>query len=47
MGFTDEIEEYYQALKSRDCVLQFVRTGRTSVTRSDVEVVEEYLKERN
>lgn len=46
MGFTDEIEEYYNALKEHDCVLQFVRTGRTAITRSDVEEIEKYIEVR-
>lgn len=46
MGFTDEIEEYYNALQRHNCVLQFVRTGRTSITRSDVEELERYLEDR-
>lgn len=46
MGFTDEIADYYNKLQEHDCVLQFVRTGRTSVTRSDVEEIEQYLQER-
>lgn len=46
MGFTDEIEEYYHALQRHDCVLQFVRTGRTAITRSEVEELEKYLEDR-
>lgn len=46
MGFTDEIQQYYDELNAHDCVLQFVRTGRTAVTRSEVEHVCEYLNER-
>lgn len=46
MGFTHEIEDYYNALKQHDCVLQFVRTGRTAITRSDVEEIEQYLQYR-
>lgn len=46
MGFTDEIEDYYRELQEHDCILQFVRTGRTAITRSDVEEIEMYLNER-
>lgn len=47
LGFTDEIKEYYDALNSHQCVLQFVRTGRTAITRSEVEVLEKFLEERH
>lgn len=46
IGFTDEIEEYYEALQRHNCVLQFVRTGRTAITLSDVEEIDRYLKDR-
>lgn len=45
-GMTQEIIDLYDALKSFDCVLQFVRTGRICITKSRTEHLDEYLASR-
>lgn len=45
-GMSDEITSLYQELKSLNCVLQFVRSGRIAVSTSCFERVNEYLAHR-
>lgn len=45
-GKSEEITEFYDALRPYDCVLQFVRSGRVCVTKSNIEVVDRYLAEQ-
>jgi acetolactate synthase-1/3 small subunit len=45
-GFTDDILSLYHSLNELGAVLQFVRSGRITITRSRVEHLDEYLAER-
>jgi len=45
-GITNDILSLFDALKSLDCVLQFVRSGRICITKSRVEHLDEYLAVR-
>ncbi len=45
-GMSDEITSLYQDLKSLNCILQFVRSGRIAVSTSCFERVNEYLAHR-
>ncbi|MBR1668694.1 MAG: acetolactate synthase small subunit [Bacteroidaceae bacterium] len=45
-GITNDILSLFGALKSMDCVLQFVRSGRICITKSRVEHLDEYLAVR-
>ena len=46
VGMSDDITSLYQELKQLNCVLQFVRSGRTAVSTSCFERVNEYLAHR-
>lgn len=45
-GMSDDITALYQELKTLNCVLQFVRSGRVAVSTSCFERVNEYLTHR-
>ena len=45
-GITDNILSLYNDLNNLGVVLQFVRSGRISITRSRVEKLDTYLAER-
>lgn len=45
-GMGEEITNLYDELRSLDCVLQFVRSGRVAITTSCFERVNEYLADR-
>lgn len=46
VGMSDDITSLYQELKQLNCVLQFVRSGRITVSTSCFERVNEYLAHR-
>lgn len=46
MGMTDDILSLYYVLNEYNCVLQYVRSGRIAVTRSNVEYLDRFLEER-
>lgn len=45
-GMSEDITGLYEELKDLSCVLQFVRSGRVAITRSNYERVNEYLDYR-
>lgn len=45
-GMPEDIESIYAQLAQFNCVLQFVRSGAITVTRSPRELLDEYLSER-
>ena len=45
-GMGEDITGLYEELKVLDCVLQFVRSGRVAITKSNFERVNEYLDYR-
>jgi acetolactate synthase-1/3 small subunit len=45
-GMSEEITELYAELSELNCVLQFVRSGRVAITKSNFERVNEYLDYR-
>lgn len=45
-GMSEEITNLYELLRDQNCVLQFVRSGRVCITTSCIELVNEYLAER-
>ncbi len=45
-GITNDILSLFDTLKTMDCVLQFVRSGRICITKSRVEHLDEYLAAR-
>lgn len=45
-GMGEDITGLYEELKELDCVLQFVRSGRVAITKSNIERVNEYLDYR-
>lgn len=45
-GITNDILSLFDTLKTLDCVLQFVRSGRICITKSRVEHLDEYLAVR-
>ena len=45
-GMSEDITELYEELKDFNCVLQFVRSGRVAITKSNFERVNEYLDYR-
>lgn len=45
-GMSEDITGLYEELKEMDCVLQFVRSGRVAITKSNFERVNEYLDYR-
>lgn len=45
-GMSEDITGLYEELKDLNCVLQFVRSGRVAITRSNYERVNEYLDYR-
>lgn len=45
-GITDDVMEHFQQLNELGCVLQFVRSGRISITRSCIERLDQYLTQR-
>ncbi len=46
VGMSNEITSLYQELKNLNCVLQFVRSGRITISTSCFERVNEYLAHR-
>ena len=42
-GMSEDITSLYEELSKLDCVLQFVRSGRVAITKSNFEHVNEYL----
>ncbi len=46
-GLTTDILNLFHLLDERGMVLQFVRSGRIAVTKSNVELLDEYLEERS
>ena len=45
-GMSEDITGLYEELSDLDCVLQFVRSGRVAITKSNFERVNEYLDYR-
>ena len=45
-GMSEDITSLYEELSMLDCVLQFVRSGRVAITKSNFERVNEYLDYR-
>ena len=45
-GMSEDITELYEELQELGCVLQFVRSGRVAITKSNFELVNEYLDYR-
>lgn len=45
-GMSEDITGLYEELKELNCVLQFVRSGRVAITKSNYERVNEYLDYR-
>ena len=45
-GMNEDITGLYEELSELDCVLQFVRSGRVAITKSNFERVNEYLDYR-
>lgn len=45
-GITDDVLEHFEQLNELGCVLQFVRSGRISITRSCIERLDQYLTQR-
>ena len=45
-GRTEEIMDLYYKLDEFGCILQYKRSGRIAVTRSDTEEVTKFLEER-
>ena len=45
-GMSEEITALYEELRTYNCVLQFVRSGRVAITTSCFERVNEYLDMR-
>ena len=45
-GMSEDITGLYEELQEMDCVLQFVRSGRVAITKSNFERVNEYLDYR-
>ena len=45
-GMSEDITGLYEELRGLDCVLQFVRSGRVAITKSNFERVNEYLDYR-
>ncbi len=45
-GMSEDISALYEELRDRNCVLQFVRSGRVAITTSCFERVNEYLADR-
>ena len=45
-GMSEDITSLYEELSKLDCVLQFVRSGRVAITKSNFERVNEYLDYR-
>ena len=45
-GMSEDITSLYEELRGLDCVLQFVRSGRVAITKSNFERVNEYLDYR-
>ena len=45
-GMSEDITSLYEELSELDCVLQFVRSGRVAITKSNFERVNEYLDYR-
>ena len=45
-GMSEDITELYKELSGLECVLQFVRSGRVAITKSNFERVNEYLDYR-
>ena len=43
---SEDITSLYEELSGLDCVLQFVRSGRVAITKSNFERVNEYLDYR-
>ena len=45
-GMSEDITGLYEELSELGCVLQFVRSGRVAITKSNFERVNEYLDYR-
>lgn len=45
-GITEEILNNFNQLNATGCVLQFVRTGRIAVTKSNIERLDQYIAQR-
>lgn len=45
-GITRDIQDFFQQLNVLGCVLQFVRSGRISITKSCIERLDQYLTKR-
>lgn len=45
-GVTDEVLDNFNQLNELGCVLQFVRSGRIAITRSNIERLDQYLTKR-
>ena len=45
-GISEDITSLYEELSGLGCVLQFVRSGRVAITKSNFERVNEYLDYR-
>lgn len=45
-GITDEVLSLFEKLNELSCVLQFVRTGRIAVTKSNIERLDQYIAQR-
>ena len=45
-GITEDVLELFRQLDEIGCVLQFVRTGRIAVTKSNVERLDQYIARR-
>lgn len=45
-GMSEDITGLYEELRGLGCVLQFVRSGRVAITKSNFERVNEYLEHR-
>lgn len=45
-GITDDVVNHFKELNELGCVLQFVRSGRISITRSCIERLDQYIAQR-
>lgn len=45
-GITSDVLEHFEQLNELGCVLQFVRSGRISITKSCIERLDQYLTKR-
>lgn len=45
-GVTNDVIEHFNSLNKLGCVLQFVRSGRIAITKSNIERLDQYIAQR-